>query len=92
MTSGTTGFEWKPIGDGSNLRISHELREGAIRPGPQRLWDQFDFAVGSLGHALAHGPLGSVVRAYRQRHVPDRKRTSRLFVAADYPPSTWSFG
>ncbi|MGH2873738.1 MAG: helix-turn-helix domain-containing protein [Solirubrobacteraceae bacterium] len=63
-TSGTSSFEWKPIGDGSNLQISHELREGAIRPGPQRLWDQFDVAVGVLGHALAHGPLGSVVRAY----------------------------
>jgi excisionase family DNA binding protein len=65
-TSATTGFEWKPIGDGSNLQISHELREGAIRPGPRHLWDQFDFAVGVLGRALADGPLGSVVRAYDQ--------------------------
>ena len=65
-TAATTGFEWKPTGDGSNLQISHELREGAIRPGPQRLWDQFDFAVGSLSFALAHGPLGSVVRGYAQ--------------------------
>jgi excisionase family DNA binding protein len=65
-TAATTGFEWKPTGNASHLQISHELREGGIRPGPQRLWDHFDFAVGSLSHALAHGPLGSVVRAYGQ--------------------------
>jgi excisionase family DNA binding protein len=63
-TLGTTGFEWKPISDGSNFQISHELRQGAIRPGRRSLWNQFDFAVGALAHALEHGPLGSVVRAY----------------------------
>jgi excisionase family DNA binding protein len=65
-TSSTSGFEWKPISDGSNLQISHELREGAIRPGRPALWNQFDFAVGALSHALEHGPLASVVRAYGQ--------------------------
>lgn len=65
-TAATSGFEWKPVGEGRNLQISHELREGAIRPGPRQLWDRFDFAVGALALALAHGPIGSVVRAYGQ--------------------------
>jgi excisionase family DNA binding protein len=69
-TSSTSGFEWKPISDGSNLQISHELREGAIRPGRPALWNQFDFAVGALSHALEHGPLASVVRPFQSLEDP----------------------
>jgi excisionase family DNA binding protein len=60
----TKGFEWLPIPDGSHLQLSHELRAGANRPGRRHLWDQFDFAVDRLSHAMEHGPLYSVARIY----------------------------
>jgi hypothetical protein len=58
------GFEWKPIGDGSHMQISYELRAGANRPGRRHLWDQFDAAVDRLGYAMEHGPLYTVTRTY----------------------------
>jgi excisionase family DNA binding protein len=46
------GFRWRPIRDGQRLVLSHELRPGAHRPGPDHLWTSFDRTVERLGFAM----------------------------------------
>jgi excisionase family DNA binding protein len=46
------GFRWRPIRDGAGMVLSHELRPGANRPGPDQLWTEFDRTVERLGFAM----------------------------------------
>ncbi len=46
------GFTWKPVPDAENMILSNELRPGANRPGPDHLWDSFDFTVDRLALAM----------------------------------------
>ena len=46
------GFSWKPVPDAENMILSNELRPGANRPGPEHLWDSFDFTVDRLALAM----------------------------------------
>jgi excisionase family DNA binding protein len=61
------GFEWTPIRDGRHMIVSPELRQGANRPGPPELWEQFDRAVQRLGIAM-EGRIMYVV-AFRYRDL-----------------------
>ena len=42
------GFGWTPVSERRHMTLSHELRPGANRPGPAKLWDEFDRAVQRL--------------------------------------------
>lgn len=46
------GFNWRPVPDAENMILSNELRPGANRPGPDQLWDSFDFTVDRLALAM----------------------------------------
>jgi excisionase family DNA binding protein len=48
----TARMSWKPIQDGRDVTISHELRRGGNRPGPPSLWAEFDRCVQRLGLAM----------------------------------------
>ena len=61
----TAGFEWTPIPDRRQMAISHELRPGGNRPGPQQLWVEFDRAVQRLGTAMEGGLMYTVAWQYR---------------------------
>jgi excisionase family DNA binding protein len=61
----TAGFEWTPIPDRRQMAISHELRPGANRPGPQQLWTEFDRVVQRLGTAMEGGLMYNVAWQYR---------------------------
>jgi hypothetical protein len=50
-----SGFSWQPQTDQRDLFISYELRPGADRPGPPKLWEEFDRAVERLGIAAEPG-------------------------------------
>jgi hypothetical protein len=45
--------------------ISHELRPGASRPGPPKLWQEFDRAVQRLGLAMEGQIMHAVAIQYR---------------------------
>ena len=45
--------------------ISHELRPGANRPGPPKLWKEFDRAVQRLGIAMEGRIMHAVALQYR---------------------------
>lgn len=61
------GFAWTPIPHSRHMVLSPELRPSANRPGPPKLWDQFDRAVQRLGIAM-EGQVMSVV-AFRYRDL-----------------------
>lgn len=48
----THGFAWTPLPGHRHMILSHELRPGANRPGPAKLWDEFDRSVQRLGIAM----------------------------------------
>jgi excisionase family DNA binding protein len=58
------GFKANPGQDLHGLTISHELRPGANRPGPQDAWDLFDRVVARLGSALDGNSAKAVARAF----------------------------
>jgi excisionase family DNA binding protein len=48
----TSRMSWKPIDNGRDVTISHELRRDGNRPGPPSLWAEFDRCVQRLGLAM----------------------------------------
>jgi excisionase family DNA binding protein len=54
-------WEREPIVD--SLTLSYELRPGGNRPGPEKLWTDFDRRVKRLGVALTDGTAGAIRRA-----------------------------
>jgi excisionase family DNA binding protein len=59
------GFSWTPLPDQRDMIISHELRPGANRPGPPKLWQEFDRAVQRLGLAMEGQIMHAVAIQYR---------------------------
>ncbi len=59
------GFSWTPLPDQRHMIISHELRPGADRPGPAKLWQEFDRAVQRLGIAMEGRIMHAVALQYR---------------------------
>ncbi len=59
------GFSWTPLPDQRHMILSHELRPGANRPGPARLWQEFDRAVQRLGIAMEGWIMHAVALQYR---------------------------
>jgi excisionase family DNA binding protein len=57
---GIPGYSWKPVPDTDDMILSNELRPGGNRPGPERLWDSFDFTVDRLALAM-EGNVASMV-------------------------------
>ena len=58
--AGIPGYSWKPVPDAEDMILSNELRPGGNRPGPDRLWDFFDFTVDRLALAM-EGNVASMV-------------------------------
>jgi excisionase family DNA binding protein len=63
------GFGWTPLPDHRHMILSHELRPGANRPGPAKLWDEFDRAVQRLGIAMEGTLMYAVAFQYRDLAV-----------------------
>jgi hypothetical protein len=63
--AGVRGFSWTPLPDQRDMIISHELRPGANRPGPPKLWQEFDRAVQRLGLAMEGQIIHAVAIQYR---------------------------
>ncbi len=62
-------MRWDGEPDAFELTLSHELRPGAIRPGPRELWVEFDAAVDRLGLAMQSGQAGPLKRSLEQLSV-----------------------
>jgi excisionase family DNA binding protein len=60
------GFAWTPLPGHRHMILSHELRPGANRPGPARLWAEFDRAVQRLGIAMEGNVMYVVAFRYRE--------------------------
>jgi len=60
------GLGWNPVPDARSMRLSHETRPGANRPGPSELWQHFDTAVQRLGIAMEGVALSAVARGYQE--------------------------
>jgi excisionase family DNA binding protein len=54
------GFYWEPVLVSEDMILSHELRPGANRPGPEHLWNSFDRTVERLGLAMEGTSVSSV--------------------------------
>jgi excisionase family DNA binding protein len=67
------GFTWKPVPDTEDMILSNELRPGANRPGPARLWDSFDHTVDRLALAMEGNYAALVYEEYRELAVVLRK-------------------
>jgi hypothetical protein len=52
------------VPDARNMRLSHETRPGANRPGPPELWQRFDTTVQRLGIAMEGVALSAVARGF----------------------------
>jgi len=52
VASEITAFRWRPALGSEGMILSHELRPGANRPGPEDLWTSFDRTVERLGVAM----------------------------------------
>ena len=65
VAASVSGFSWQPQTDQRDLFISYELRPGANRPGPPKLWQEFDRAVERLGMAGEGWIMHAVALAYR---------------------------
>jgi excisionase family DNA binding protein len=66
VAASVEGFSWEPLTDQRDLFISYELRPGAERPGPPKLWQEFDRAVERLGIAGEGWIMHAVALAYRE--------------------------
>jgi excisionase family DNA binding protein len=60
------GFAWTPPPGRRHMILSHELRPGGNRPGPARLWAEFDLAVQRLGIAMEGNVMYVVAFRYRE--------------------------
>jgi excisionase family DNA binding protein len=60
------GLAWTPLPDRRHMSLSHELRPGALRPGPPELWEGFDRAVQRLGIAMEGMVMHVVAFQYRE--------------------------
>jgi len=58
------GLIWTPEPDAREMVLSYELRPGATRPGPARLWQRFDSAVQLLGIAKEGMTMSLVAAGY----------------------------
>ncbi len=65
VAASVAGFSWQPQTDQQDLFISYELRPGADRPGPPKLWQEFDRAVERMGLAAEGWIMHAVALAYR---------------------------
>ena len=54
------GFQWTPLSGAAGMTLSYELRPGGIRPGPAKLWQQFDRRVDWLGQAMKLARAGAI--------------------------------
>jgi excisionase family DNA binding protein len=57
---------WRPVRGGEELVLSHELRRGANRPGPEDLWTSFDRTVERLGVAMEGSSIHLVALEYHE--------------------------
>ena len=64
-----SGFVWNPEPNAREMVLSYELRPGANRPGPPRLWQDFDAAVRRLGRAMEGSFMSVVASAYAELGV-----------------------
>ncbi|MGH2891112.1 MAG: helix-turn-helix domain-containing protein [Solirubrobacteraceae bacterium] len=60
------GLVWNPEPDARLMVLSYELRPGASRPGPVRLWQRFDSAVQLLGIAKEGMTMSLVAAGYAE--------------------------
>jgi excisionase family DNA binding protein len=60
------GLIWTPEPDAREMVLSYELRPGATRPGPARLWQRFDSAVQLLGIAKEGMTMSLVAAGYAE--------------------------
>ena len=60
------GLVWTPEPDAREMVLSYELRPGATRPGPARLWQRFDSAVQLLGIAKEGMTMSLVAAGYAE--------------------------
>jgi excisionase family DNA binding protein len=60
------GLVWTPEPDAREMVLSYELRPGANRPGPARLWQRFDSAVQLLGIAKEGMTMSLVAAGYAE--------------------------
>ncbi|MGH2913832.1 MAG: helix-turn-helix domain-containing protein [Solirubrobacteraceae bacterium] len=60
------GLVWNPEPDAREMVLSYELRPGANRPGPARLWQRFDAAVQLLGIAREGMTMSLVAAGYAE--------------------------
>jgi excisionase family DNA binding protein len=79
------GFTWKPVPDTEDMILSNELRPGANRPGPERLWERFDLTVDRLALAMEGNYAALVHAEYRELAVVLREIIDAL--DADGPSS-----
>jgi excisionase family DNA binding protein len=60
----TSRMSWKPIENGRDVTISHELRRDGNRPGPAALWAEFDRCVQRLGLAMEGRDMTVIATRY----------------------------
>lgn len=60
------GFIWTPLPETDEMILSHELRPGGNRPGPARLWQQFDMTVERLSVAMQGNVVDLVADEYAE--------------------------
>jgi excisionase family DNA binding protein len=65
VVEGITG-RWRPVRAGEEMVLSHELRRGAKRPGPEELWTSFDRTVERLGVAMEGTSVHLVALEYHE--------------------------
>ncbi len=72
------GLGWNPVPNARNMRLSHETRPGANRPGPAELWQQFDTSVQRLGIAMEGVALTAVARSFGELSEVAREISEEL--------------
>jgi excisionase family DNA binding protein len=82
------GFNWKPVPDAENMILSNELRPGANRPGPEHLWDSFDFTVDRLALAMEGNDASLVHIVYLELAMVLRDIIEALESGDANPPSS----
>jgi hypothetical protein len=74
----TSRMSWKPIQDGRDVTISHELRRDGNRPGPPSLWAEFDRCVQRLGLAMEGRDMTIIASRYHDLAVVLQSLTDAL--------------
>ncbi len=76
-------FMWKPVPDAENMVLSHELRPGGNRPGPEHLWQSFDRTVDRLALAMEGNVASFVYDEYMELGIVLRKIVAALEAGDD---------